>query len=141
MGKHRFFFILCSILSFMFHVTIAQDGSSTTEEITSTQATNSRAKPNAKKQGPKEKRYRYIIRNDSKNTLTGNKCFREVTQKFGFEYLIVPRPLPPNKNGFRRSMHNFGVKFMLFFRNGPGWQIRMKKKYNECKYRYGDFVG
>ena len=115
---------------------ITEDG-----EILSTQATNPRARPDAKKEGPKKKNIRYIIRSDSKGTLTGNKCFEEVTKKFGFEYLIVPENMPPNKNGFSRFMHNLGVKTVLFFKNGPGWQIRLNKKYKRCRYGYGDFVG
>jgi hypothetical protein len=110
-------------------------------EILSTQATNPKARPDAKKVGPKKKKIRYIVRSDSKGTLTGNKCFEEVTNKFGFEYLIVPEKMPPNKNGFSRFMHNFGVKTVLFFKNGPGWQIRLNKKYKKCRYQYGDFVG
>jgi hypothetical protein len=110
-------------------------------EIISTQATDPNARPKARKEKPKKKTYRYIIRKDSKNTLKGNDCFEEVTRNFGFEYLIVPENLPQNRNGFSRWIHNFGVKFILFFRNGPGWQLRLKKKYRECKYRYGDFTG
>ena len=115
---------------------ISDDG-----EILSTQATNPDARPDARKQGPKKKKVRYIIRNDSKETLSGNKCFEEVTQKFGFEYLIVPENLPPNRSGFSRFMHNMGVHTVLFFRNGPFWKIRLKKKYKQCRYQYGDFVG
>ena len=130
-------FLLCLWLGHQGYTqSISDDGS-----IISTQATNPKAKPDAKKQGPKKKKKRYIIRNDSKGTLTGNKCFEEVTQKFGFDYLIVPDNIPPNRNGFSRFMHNFGVKTVLFFRNGPGWQIRLKKKYKQCRYQYGDFVG
>jgi hypothetical protein len=111
------------------------------EEIISTQATDPNAKPDARKQAPKKARYRYIIKNNSKRTLKGNKCFEEVTRNFGFEYLIAPKDLPPQRTGMGRWMHNFGVKFILFFRNGPLWQIKLKKKYNQCKYQYGDFVG
>jgi len=110
-------------------------------EINRTRATDPHARPDAHNQGPKTKTYRYLIKSDTKNTLKGNKCFEEATHKLGFEYLIAPQDFTPNRNGFRRWMHNFGVKFLLFFRNGPGWQLRLKKKYNECKYRYGDFVG
>jgi len=115
---------------------ISDDG-----EILSTQATNPKARPDAKKQGPRKKKVRYIIRNDSKGTLSGNKCFEEVTRKFGFEYLIVPEKLPPNSNGFSRFTHNLGVRTVLFFRNGPFWPLRLKKKYKQCRYQYGDFVG
>ncbi len=106
-----------------------------------TQAIDSKPALDPKKQKPEEQRYLYIIKNNSKNTLKGNKCFEEVTHKYGFEYLIVPKDLPPNRNEFSRFIHNFGVKFILFFRNGPFWQLKMKKKYNQCKYRYGDFTG
>lgn len=107
----------------------------------STQATDPRARPDARKEGPKRKRIRYLIRSNSRETLSGNKCFEEATRKFGFEYLIVPAGLPPNRNGFSRFMHNLGVKTVLFFRNGPFWQFRLKKKYKQCRYQYGDFVG
>jgi hypothetical protein len=109
--------------------------------MNSTHTTNTRARMDARKLGPKKATYHFIIKNDSKNTLKGNKCFEEVTHKFGFEYLIAPQDLPPNTNGFKRWSHNLGVKFILFFRNGPGWQLRLQKRYKECKYRYGDFVG
>ena len=111
------------------------------EPVTSTQATNPRARPDAKKQGPKKKTKRYIIRSETQGTLIGNKCFEEVTEKFGFEYLIVPENMPPKPKKFSRFMHNFGVKTVLFFKNGPGWQMRLKKKYNQCRYQYGDYVG
>jgi len=130
-------FFLCFLLGHESYAqSITDDG-----EIMSTQATNPKARPDAKKQGPKKKKKRYIIRNDSRGTLTGNQCFEEVTEKFGFEYLIVPDKILPNRNGFSRFMHNFGVKTVLFFRNGPGWQIRLNKKYKQCRYQYGDFVG
>lgn len=111
------------------------------EDVISTQATDPNARPDAKKQGPKKQRYLYIIRDNSMNTLKGNKCFEEVTRDYGFEYLIAPKKQPPRETKFGRWMHNMGVKTILFFRNGPFWQIRLKKKYNQCKYQYGDFVG
>jgi len=109
--------------------------------VDETRATSTRARKEARKQAPKKTHYRYIIKSNSKHTLKGNKCFEAVTHHFGFEYLIAPQDLPPNTSGFKRWIHNFGVKFILFFRNGPGWQLRLKKRYEECKYRYGDFVG
>jgi hypothetical protein len=111
------------------------------ESVTSTQATNPKARPDAKKQGKKKKKKRYIIRSETQGTLIGNKCFEEVTEKFGFEYLIVPENMPPKPKKFSRSLHNFGIKTVLFFKNGPGWQIRLKKKYKQCRYQYGDYVG
>ena len=101
---------------------------SSDNEILSTQATDPKAKPDARKQGPKKKNYKYIIRNNSKGTLKGNKCFEEVTRKFGFEYLIIPKNSGPYRSGFSRWWHNLGVKSALFFKNGPFWQMRLNIK-------------
>lgn len=106
-----------------------------------TQATDPNAKPDARKMGPKEKKILYIIKSNPQGTLYGNPCFKDATHKFGFEYLIAPEGLPPNRNDFSRGMHNLGVNIILFFRNGPFWKVRLKKKLEHCKYDYGDFVG
>jgi hypothetical protein len=106
-----------------------------------TKATDLKADKVSRKDASITKRYRYIIKKDSKNTLYGNQCFQEVTRKFGFEYAIECSSLTPRKSGTGRFIHNFGVKFVLFFRNGPFWQLRMKKKYEHCMYQYGDFRG
>ena len=107
----------------------------------STQATDPNAKPDARKMGPKEKKILYIIKNNPWGTLYGNPCFKEESHKFGFEYLVAPEGLVPNRTGFSRGMHNLGVNIILFFRNGPCWKLRMKKKLRHCKYGYGDYVG
>ena len=99
------------------------------------------AKPDPKKQGVKEKPVRYIITNDTRNTLSGNRCFEEATVKMGFRYLAVPKGQPPNKNGFSRWWHNFGVKFMIMLKNGPWWKSKVNKKYKDCMYGTGDYVG
>ena len=99
------------------------------------------AKPDPKKQKEKEKKIRYIVTNDTKNTLPGNLCFEEVTMKMGFLYLAVPKGQPPNKNNFSRWWHNFGVKFMILLKNGPFWKTKVNKKYKKCKYGSGDFMG
>ena len=99
------------------------------------------AKPDPKKQKAKEKRIRYIVKNDTKETLAGNLCFEEVTTKMGFQYLSVPKGQPYNKNGFARWWHNLGVKFILIFKNGPFWKMKVNKKYKECRYSSGDFAG
>jgi hypothetical protein len=107
----------------------------------STQATDPDARPDACKMGPKEKNYLFIIKDNPEGTLYGNPCFKDVSHKFGFEYLVAPKGVVPNSNGFSRNLHNFGVNIVLFFRNGPFWKARMKKKFEQCKYGYGDYVG
>jgi len=112
-----------------------------TSEDYSTQATDPNARPDAHKMGPKKKKNLFIIKNNPSGTLYGNECFKEASHHFGFEYLIVPDKVPPNSNVFKRNLHNLGVNVLLFFRNGPFWKLRMKKKFKNCKYGYGDFVG
>ena len=119
-------------------ISIAQD---TGSKDFSTQATNPDAKPDARKMGPKEKKIRYIIKSNPQGTLYGNPCFKQASRKFGFEYLVAPEGIAPNRNGFSRAMHNFGVNIILFFRNGPFWKTRLKKELKHCKYGYGDYVG
>ena len=99
------------------------------------------AKPDPKKQRKKEPKIRYIIKNDTKNTLSGNRCFEEQTIKMGFQYIAVPKGQAPNKNGFNRFLHNFGVKTAIFFKNGPFWKSKLNKKYEACKYGSGDNTG
>lgn len=99
------------------------------------------AKPDPKKQGKKEKKIRYIIKNDTRETLSGNLCFEEEIRKMGFQYLAVPKGQAPNKNGFSRWWHNFGVKSMLVLKNGPFWKMKVNKKYKSCKFGSGDFTG
>ncbi|NJN28736.1 MAG: hypothetical protein HC819_23525 [Cyclobacteriaceae bacterium] len=99
------------------------------------------ATPNPKKQRKGEKTIRFIIVNNTKGTLAGNRCFEEALAKMGFQYLAMPKGQPPNQNGFARWTHNFGVKFMIVLQNGPFWKSRVNKKYKECKYGSGDYVG
>lgn len=113
----------------------------TKKEYFPTPNTQIGAKPDPKKQKKKEKKIRYLITNDTKNTLAGNLCFEEVTTSMGFQYLAVPKGQAPNKNGFSRWWHNFGVKWVIFFKNGPFWKSKVNKKFDECKYGSGDFMG
>jgi hypothetical protein len=99
------------------------------------------ATPDPKKQGPKHKKIRYIVKEDTKKTLSGNACFEEVTRAMGFMYLAVPKGQEPYKVGFHRWWHNFGVGFVLVFKNGPFWKVKVNKKRKYCKYSSGDFIG
>lgn len=138
----RIFFRLLVILTFTCllwtNYSFAQEAG---KEYFPTPNTVTGAKPNPKKQKSKEKTIRYIIKNDTKETLAGNRCFEEATIKMGFQYIAIPKGQEPNKNGFTRWWHNFGVKFIILFKNGPFWKIKINKKYKDCKYGSGDFVG
>ena len=138
----RFYFIIFGSLSFLLlSVSLPLWAQEQNKNPFPTPNTQLGAKPDPKKQGDKEKKIRYIITNDTKETLAGNVCFEEAINKMGFQYLAVPKGQPPNKNGFSRWWHNFGVKFMLTLKNGPFWKIKVNKKYEECKFGSGDFTG
>jgi hypothetical protein len=138
----RFFFSLFTLTVFSCSIWINVAFSQKTDkDYFPTPNTLLDAKPDPKKQKKKEKRIRYIIKNDTKETLSGNLCFEEVTIKMGFQYLAVPKGQPPNKNGFSRWRINLGVKFMILLKNGPFWKMKVNRKYKECKYGSGDFVG
>jgi hypothetical protein len=106
-----------------------------------TQNTQIGAKPDPKKQGGKEEKIRFIIKNDTKNTLSGNLCFEEETRKMGFQYIAIPKGQAQNRNEFSRFWHNLGVRSALFFKNGPFWKSKVNKKLENCKYGSGDYVG
>ena len=106
-----------------------------------TGATAKERKINKKKQAPKKRRPLYIVKKDTKGILYGNRCFLDVQRSMGFEYLVQPKGQPLNRSGFTRNVHNFGIKFVLYFRNGPFWQIKLNKKKKECRKLSGDFVG
>lgn len=99
------------------------------------------APPDPRKQGVKEKKIRYIITNSTKNTLAGNACFEESTRKMGFQYLAIPKGQAPNTSGWNRWWHNFGVKTVVLFKNGPFWKTKVNKNYKNCKFQSGDYVG
>lgn len=138
----RFFFIFFSVIGLSSFLFIPKGFAQEVEKnYFPTPNTATGAKPDPKKQRKKEKPIRFIIKNDTKETLAGNRCFEEVTTKMGFQYLAIPKGQAPNKNGFARWRHNFGVKFIILFKNGPFWKVKVNKKYKECKFGSGDFMG
>ena len=138
----RFFIKLftASVFSLFFWINAAFS-QETDKDYFPTPNTVTGAKPDPKKQKEKEKRIRYVVKNDTKETLAGNLCFEEATRDMGFQYLAVPKGQPFNKNGFSKWWHNFGVKSMMVLKNGPFWKMKVNKKYEDCKYGSGDFVG
>jgi hypothetical protein len=77
---------------------------------------------------------------DTKNILYGNPCMDKVTERFGYEYVVMPKNASKFHSGFNRVMHNFFVKTALFFRN-PLWKAISKKKAKECRQKTGDYMG
>lgn len=88
-----------------------------------------------------KKQYRTIYRREQYGTFMGNKCVEECTQNMGFRYELVPRKGPGSKTAVGVFLHNTGTKSLLLFKNGPFWQLRLRKKIDECRLRTGDYIG
>jgi hypothetical protein len=71
---------------------------------------------------------------DTKNVLYGNPCMDEVSERFGYEYVVMPKNASKYHSSFQSVMHNFYVKSILFFRN-PFWKIISNKKAKECRQK------
>ncbi len=123
------------LLSWQQHDLLAQDQ----PQSTKTGNTSVDSKPVHKIEKNKDLRLHWI-KNDTKGLLIGNRCFEEVTNKMGFVYHIQTKSQSNQMSETRRLLHNFGVKFKLFFKNGPFWKFKLKKKRKECKQITGDFT-
>jgi len=99
------------------------------------------ADDNRRRNAPKEKRYRQIIKNSTKNVLYGNPCAIEATHKMGFEYVVQSKKAPGSTVGFKRQWNNFKVKTRLFFLRSPFWKIILRGKFRKCRVKSGDKVG
>jgi len=111
------------------------------DDIRETNMTSMDQKIDKKKEGPEKKKLIQIIKPDTKGILYGNRCFEEVTNEMGFEYVVQPPGQPGNRTPVGRFFHNFGAKFKLFFKAGPTWKSKVKKKVKECRELSGDYVG
>ncbi len=106
-----------------------------------TNSIDTNAKVNKKKERPEKKRYKTIVKNDTKRILYGNKCFEEFTRSLGFKYEVQNKKTSGSLNGAARFFHNAGTKTALFFTAWPWWKLRVNKKKKDCRKLSGDFVG
>jgi len=91
------------------------------------------------KQGPKKpRRIRYLIRSTPNGTMAGDRCALAVTRKLGFEFMVMPKGQPGNKNGFDRLAHNFGVKMYLLRTKGPFWRLALNSRLKKCRIYNGE---
>lgn len=90
------------------------------------------------------KKIRAIYKRPSKNRMFSNECVHEyTTSAMGFEYVILTGDCEKsigNRSGFELELQNFGVEIGLFFRRGPFWKLKVKKRYKFCKERMGDTI-
>jgi hypothetical protein len=87
-----------------------------------------------------DRRLLSIYIKNTQNILYGNPCMDKVTERFGYEYVVMPNNASKFHSGIHKVTHNFFVKTALFFRN-PFWKIISKKKAKECRQKTGDYTG
>lgn len=79
-----------------------------------------------------------LYRRNSQGLLLGNKCAEDIMRDYKFRYSIVPRSY--QLSGSRYFFHNTWANIKLFFKNGPFWKGRMRRKIRECQKQTGDYV-
>lgn len=89
----------------------------------------------------RQKQYKTIYKQQTYGAFLGNKCVEENTRKMGFHYELVPKQGPGRKTATGVFLHNSATKFLLYFKNGPFWQYRLRKKIDECRFKTGDYIG
>ena len=124
-------------------VTLCVSGACAQEELQfgDTPTTNTNPKYSPRDKDYRQKTLIHWVKPNAKGLLIGNKCMEEVTNKMGFVYLVQPQGQQGHKSEFGRLTHNFFAKIGIFFRNGPFWKFKLKKKAKECRRLTGDFVG
>lgn len=90
------------------------------------------------------KKIKAIYKRPSKNHLYSNDCVHDYTvSEMAFEYVILTGDCEKsigNRSGFELELQNFGTELGLFFRRGPFWKLKVKKRYKFCKERMGDTI-
>lgn len=96
---------------------------------------------NKKKNSPKRKKVRYIVKNSTKGILYGNPCMITETRRMGFEYAVQTKGITGSMNYFRRTWNNFSTKFVLTFTQSPFWKPILRSRVKDCRIKSGDLVG
>ncbi|MCR9254199.1 MAG: hypothetical protein NXI20_27550 [bacterium] len=96
---------------------------------------------NKRKNRPKRKKYKHIVKNKTKNLLYGNPCVLEATHKMGFEYVIQIKGSLGSVNEPRRLWNNFEVNLFLCVTRSPFWRLVLNNKIKKCRIKSGDKTG
>ena len=130
-------YIFLSLFVMMFLNIRAQDRL----EFGDTPTTTSRPKYEPRDKDHRQRRIIHWIKPSTKGLYMGNPCVDELTYSMGFVYLVQLKGQAGYKSEFSRLMHNFGAKTGIFFRNGPFWKFKLKKRTKECRRQTGDYMG
>lgn len=90
------------------------------------------------------RKIKVIYKHPAKNRMYTNDCVHSYTvSEMGFEYVILTSDCEKSlghRSGFELELQNFGTELGLFFRRGPFWKMKVKKRYKFCKERMGDTI-
>lgn len=106
-----------------------------------TPTTNKNPKYKQRAKDYKRKHVIHWVKKETKGLMIGNPCMERVFAEMEFVYLIEGKGQRNRKNGIQRFAHNFAAKARIFWRNGPFWKFKLKKKRKECRRQTGDYTG
>ncbi|MGD1841759.1 MAG: hypothetical protein ACFB0B_12810 [Thermonemataceae bacterium] len=85
--------------------------------------------------------YVQIYIRDTEEVLYGNRCAEEIAKQKRIEFIIIPKDIGYGMSKTNFFFSNLGNSIKAFFRNGPFWKSRIKKKIRRCRKDTGDYVG
>ncbi len=132
--------ILCILLLLAFTIP-SRSQTRDIKEYMPTENLDMKKDSNKKRNLPKEKKIRYIIKNDSKRILYGNPCVLEQTRRMNFEYAIQIEGLPGTLKPARRLWENTKTWMNLIFLRSPFWKTTLNRRVKDCRRKSGDLVG
>ena len=96
---------------------------------------------NKKKNAPKRRTIRYIVKNHGQGLLYGNPCMLEQTRRMGFEYAVQTPGLPGSLRPVKRHWDNVRTWMRLIVLKSPFWKMTLNKRVKDCRKKSGDLVG
>ena len=104
---------------------------------------NTRVKPKyeERKNEPKRKKIRVIIKNNPRGILYGNPCLEEETRNMGFQYTVQNAGLPGSLKPVTLRIHNFKVHAYLVLTKSPFWKGILNRRIKDCREKTGDWIG
>ena len=95
--------------------------------------------PKHKKGSIKDRPIVYYIIHDTKKIPYGNKCLHKLTDKMG---IVFHLETPMEHTGsYRTSLQNWNAGWTMFWRYGPFWKAKIRKRARKCRDLSGDRVG
>lgn len=81
----------------------------------------------------RNKTYPQLVKYQSKGLLYGNLCAREISERMGFEYVIVPESVLSVEERLKDKGNNFKTNIKLIFKHGPWWKMTFNRRVKKCR--------